>query len=54
MFYLDFFVLSRILLSGFIRLNLFNHVLALFRTRFACNLAIRYPVFRWQLCKGCM
>ena len=37
-----------------VRLNLFNHVLALFRVKFICNLAIRYPVFRWELCKGCM
>ena len=37
-----------------IRLNLFNHVLALFRAKFACILAIRYPVFRWDLCKGCV
>ena len=35
-----------------VRLNLFNHVLTLFRAKFACNLAIRYPVFRWELCKG--
>ena len=35
-----------------VRLNLFNHVLALFRAKFACNLAIRYLVFRWELCKG--
>ena len=35
-----------------VRLNLFNHVLALFRTKFAFNLAIRYPIFRWDLCKG--
>ena len=35
-------------------LNLFNQVLALFRTKFTCNLAIRYPVFRWDLCKGSM
>ena len=28
-----------------VRLNLFNHLLALFRVKFACNLAIRYPVF---------
>ena len=37
-----------------VRLNLFNHVLALFRIKFACNLVIRYPVFRWDLCKGFM
>ena len=36
----------------FVRLNLFNHVLALFHAKFACNLAIRYLVFRWELCKG--
>ena len=35
-----------------VRLNLFNHLLALFRAKFACNLAIRYPVFRWELCRG--
>ena len=33
-------------------MNLFNHVLALFHYKFACNLAIRYPIFRWDLCKG--
>ena len=37
-----------------VRLNLFNHVMALFHAKFACNLAIRYPVFRWELCKGCV
>ena len=34
-----------------VRLNLFNHVLALFRVKFDCNLAIRYSVFRWELYK---
>ena len=34
------------------RLNLFNHVLVLFHAKFACNSAIRYPVFRLELCKG--
>ena len=34
-----------------VKLNLFNHVLTLFRVKFACNLAIRYLVFRWELCK---
>ena len=38
--------------NGCVRLNLFNHVLALFCVKFAYNLAIRYPVFRWELCKG--
>ena len=33
-------------------LNLFNHVLALFCIKFACILAIRCPLFRWELCKG--
>ena len=27
-------------------------MLALFCAKFACNLAIRYPVFRWELCKS--
>ena len=34
-----------------VRLNLFNHVLALFRAKFACNSANRNSVFRWELCK---
>jgi len=37
-----------------VRLKLFNHVLDLFRAKFACILAFRYPVFRWELCKSCM
>ena len=37
-----------------VMLNLFNHVLALFRAKFACILAFRYPVFMWELCKGCV
>ena len=35
-----------------VRLNLFNHVLALFCAKFSCKLAIRYPIFRWELCRG--
>ena len=35
-----------------VRLNLFNHVLASFRVKFACISAISYPVFMWDLCKG--
>ena len=35
-----------------VRLNLINHVLALFRDNFACNIALRNPVFRWVSCKG--
>ena len=38
----------------FVRLNLFNHVLALFRAKFTWNLAIKYSLFRWELCKGCV
>ena len=37
-----------------VRLNLFNHVLALFCVKFACILTIRYHVFRWESCKGCV
>ena len=36
----------------FVRLNLINHVLALFRDKFAYNSALRNPVFRWESCKG--
>ena len=50
MFFFFFFFSG--LLYVFVRLNLFNHVLALFHAKFAYNLAIRYPVFRWELCKG--
>ena len=38
----------------YVRLNLFNHVLALFSAKFTCISAIRYPVFMWELCKGCV
>ena len=38
--------------SSSVRLNLINHVLALFREKFACNTALRNPVFRWESCKG--
>ena len=27
---------------------------ALFGAKFACNSAIRYPIFRWESCKCCM
>ena len=36
----------------YVMLNLINHVLALFRDKFACNTALRNPVFRWESCKG--
>ena len=48
------FVSLFIPLLGNVRLNLFNHVLALFNIKFAYILAIRYPIFRWKLCKGCV
>ena len=48
------YVILNIMLIMFVRLNLFNYVLALFRIKFACNLAIRYLVFRWESCKGCV
>ena len=34
-----------------VRLNLINHLVALFCAKFACNLAISNPVFRWESCK---
>ena len=40
------------MLFSTVRLNLINHMLALFRDRFAYNTALRNPVFRWELCKG--
>ena len=30
----------------------FRVLLALFRTKFACNSAFRNPIFRWESCKG--
>ena len=47
-----FRVLSQNRKGEIVRLNLFNYLLALFCAKFACNLAIRYPIFRWELCKG--
>ena len=35
-----------------VRLNLINHMLALFHDKFVCNTALRNPVFRWESCKG--
>ena len=35
-----------------VRLNLINQVLALFHAKFACISAIKYPIFRWKLCKS--
>ena len=33
-------------MKKFVRLNLFNYVLILFRAKFVCILAIRYSVFK--------
>ena len=55
--YLNLLISIRIVISKkfeFVKLNLFNHVLVLFCAKFACILAIRYPVFRWELCKDCV
>ena len=38
-------------LNIYVRLNLINQLLALFRAKFACILAISNPVFRWESCK---
>ena len=35
-----------------VRLNLINHVLALFHDKFACNITLSNLVFRWESCKG--
>ena len=37
-----------------VRLNLFNHLLALFRAKFAYIATIGYHVFMWKSCKGCV
>ena len=55
--YLNLLISIKIVISKkfeFVKLNLFNHVLVLFRVKFACILAIKYPVFRWELCKDCV
>ena len=40
--------------TNIVRLNLFNQMLALFCIKFVYILAIRYPIFRWDLCKSCV
>ena len=35
-----------------IRLNLINHFIGFIPCQFACNSALRNPVFRWESCKG--
>ena len=47
-FYRNFFFVTNVS----VRLNLINHVLALFRDKFACNTALINPVFKWESCKG--
>ena len=44
----------RIAKGGDYKVEFIQSCLDLFRTKFACNLAIRYLVFRWDLCKGCV
>ena len=36
---------------GDVRLNLINHFFGFISCQFACNSALRNPVFRWKLCK---
>ena len=35
-----------------VRLNLINHFVGFIPYQFACNLALRNPVFRWESYKG--
>ena len=35
-----------------VRLNLINHFVGFISCQFACNSALRNPVFRWESCKG--
>ena len=35
-----------------IRLNLINHFVGFIPCQFACNSALRNPIFRWESCKG--
>ena len=50
-FTIKHFLNSKLIIHG-VWLNLINHVLALFRDKFACNTALRNLVFRWESCKG--
>ena len=43
---------KRIFFFMCVRLNLINHLIGLFRAKFACNLAISNPVFMWESCNG--
>ena len=53
-FFMLFITFFKLLLHSFTatRLNLFNHVLALFCAKFAYILAISNSVFRWESCKS--
>ena len=35
-----------------VRLNLINHFVGFIPCQFACNSALRNPIFRWESCKG--
>ena len=35
-----------------VRLNLINHLVGFILYQFACNSALKNPVFRWESCKG--
>ena len=39
-------------LEEYLRLNLINHFVGFILCQFACNLAFRNPVFRWDSCEG--
>ena len=40
------------ILKIYVRLNLINHFVGFISCQFACNLAFRNPIFRWESCKG--
>ena len=40
------------LMMTIVRVNLINHFVGFIPCQFACNLAFRNPVFRWESCKG--
>ena len=43
-----------IVIRMFVRLNLINHFVGFIPCQFACDSALRNPVFRWESCKGTM
>ena len=55
----DFTILTKIMFSKHLiialcKVEFIQPYVGLFRAKFACNSAIRYPVFKWELCKGCV